>query len=195
MNQFIPSQQQRFVRKWELNNYKTKVKLEERERIEIANFAIKNYLNRTLFTHNGESRQLCILNKTKTEISDLAKKIRQKTFNAIGINDFEEEPLFGIFLGVNNELGFVHEHTDPTHDGFYHFRLNFLISKPENGGMPIINGQEFQVTEGESWVNIASKWKHKSTPVVGKKPRIVLSLGGLVEYHIIDNIIKEMGLK
>ena len=195
MRQFIPSLLLKFVRKWDLNNYKTKIKLGERERLEIETFALENYLNRNIFKENGNSRQFCILNQTETQISDLAKEIRQKAFNAIGINTFLEEPIFGIFLGVNNELGFVHEHTDRTHDGFYHFRLNFLISKPESGGMPIIEGQEFEVSEGESWVNIASKWKHKSTPVVGKKSRVVLSLGGLVEYHVIDNIMKEMGIE
>lgn len=195
MKRLIPYQQQRFVRKWELSNYKTKIKLNEEERIEIENFALNNYLDRSLFTHNRESRQFCILNQVKTEVSDLAKDIRYKTFDAIGINNFLEEPIFGIFLGVNNESGFVHEHTDPTDNGFYHFRLNFLISKPNEGGMPIINGQEFEVFEGESWVNIASEWRHKSTPVVGKKSRVVLSLGGLVEYHIIDNIMKDMGIE
>ena len=180
-----------------MNNYKTKIKLGERERFEIENFALDNFLNPNIFYQNelGKNRHFCILNKTETKISNLAKDIRQKTFTSIGINEFLEEPIWGILLGVHNEFGFIHENTDRADNGFYHFRLNFLISKPIEGGMPIIDGQEFEVSEGESWVNIASKWKHKSTPVIGKKARVVLSLGSLVKYQIVDSIMKEMGLE
>jgi hypothetical protein len=103
--------------------------------------------------------------------------------------------LFGIFLGVNTQTGFVHEHTDPTKQGYYHVRLNFLVSKPFAGGMPVINGQEFSVDENESWINLASEWWHKSTPVVGDKPRIVLSLGALVEKTQVDPILKAMKIE
>jgi len=180
-----------------LNNYKTKFSLDKSSKIALTNFALKNYSDRNLFVKNkmGGGRQYCILNKTNTIVSELAKNIRVSMFKNIGIDVFEEEPTYGILLGVITENSFVHRHIDLTKPGFHHFRLNFLVSKPEDGGMPIINGETFNVSEGESWVNVASVWNHSSTQVVGKKPRIVLSLGGLVEYHIIDNIMKEMGIE
>ena len=171
--------------------------MDESSRIELTDFALKNYTDNNLFIKNivSKGRQYCILNQTNTSVSELAKNIRFSMFKNIGINVFREEPVYGILLGVINENSSVHPHRDDSILGFYHFRLNVLISKPISGGMPVINGEEFDVSEGESWINVASEWNHWCTPIVGKKPRIVLSLGGLVECHIIDNIMEEMGIE
>lgn len=191
MNQFILFQQQKFVRKWELSKYKVNLKIYNEDQISVLSFALSNYLNTTFFEPNGESRYFCILNQTQTPITSLSISIRKKIFENFGLFEFKEEPDCGIFLGVQTEGGCVHEHNDITIDGFYHFRINFLLSKPIRGGMPIINDKEFEINEGESWINLASEWLHKSTPVVGSKPRVVLSLGGLVEKNYLNDILNK----
>jgi hypothetical protein len=192
---FIQFQQQKYGREWELNNYKTHLLLDDSIKNELTNFVINNFNNQLIFRQNGSARRFCILNEISTPITNLLVNYRKQVYNDFGVSSFEEEPLFGIFLGVNTETGFVHEHMDPTKYGFYHTRINFLVSKPIGGGFPVINNEEFIIDEGESWINLASEWKHKSTPVVGEKPRIVLSLGALVEKTQLDPILKEMGIE
>jgi len=192
---FIRFQQQKYVRRWELNNYKTHLLLNDNIKNELTNFVINNFNNQLFFRHNGNARRFCILNQISTPITNLLINYRKQVYNDFGVSSFEEEPIFGIFLGVNTETGFVHEHTDPTKYGFYHTRINFLVSKPIEGGIPVINNEEFIIDEGESWINLASEWKHKSTPVVGEKPRIVLSLGALVQKTQLDPILRGMGIE
>ncbi len=195
MTLLIQSQQPKFERKWELNRYILPLSIDPGLSNDIRNFALKNHLNRSLFQYNGNARQFCILNQTQTEVSEKAIIFRMVAYKQLGISSIKEEPVFGIFLGVNNETGFVHEHTDPAEEGFYHTRLNFLISKPLKGGMPIINHKEFEVNEGECWLNLASEWLHSSTHVVGSKQRIVLSLGALVKKEHMDPILKEIEIE
>lgn len=165
-------------------NYKTDVTISKDEALPVVVFCKNNYQNRKYFTDNGPGRQFCIINQFTTPITDYLIDLREKKLKLLGINSFLEEPVFGIFLGVNTEGGFVHEHTDITIPNYYHVRLNFLLSKPEQGGIPIIKNFKIDLNEGESWINLASEWQHSSTPVFGKKLRIVLSLGALVK---IDN--------
>lgn len=178
-----------------MNNYKLPISIDQNLADNIKNFALQNHLNRDLFLFNDNARQFCILNQKETNVSDEAIDFRIATYKQLGISSFKEEPMFGIFLGVNNEFGFVHEHKDPAEEIFYHTRINFLLSKPHQGGMPIINHREFEVNEGECWLNLASEWLHSSTPVVGSKSRIVLSLGALVRKEDMNPILKEMGIE
>ena len=161
------------------------LKLTSSEKNEIVNFAQVNHKNSLYFKPNGVSRQFCIVSQTDTPISDLCLEILKNKYEELGINEYQLEPVYGIFIGVNNEGGFVHEHSDPCPDNFIHTRLNFLLSKPIDGGMPIINGNVYEMQEDDCWINLASRWKHSSTKVIGKKDRIVLSLGALVGENII----------
>lgn len=156
------------------------LKISEIDRLFFIDFASK-YQKTNFFIRNGQSRQFCILNKlTEQSIVKKAISIRNEKYMELGVNEFIDEPIFGIFLGVNNEGGNVHQHKDPTVTDYDHVRINFLLSKPEKGGMPIIEEKELSIEEGDSWLNIANLWKHSSTPVVGNKDRVVLSLGALV---------------
>jgi hypothetical protein len=47
--------------------------------------------------------------------------------------------------------------------------------------------------EGQGWINLASEWLHGSTPVIGTKPRVVLSLGAYVHPGAIKYITDLMG--
>lgn len=168
-------------------NFKTNITTSKDEALPVVIFCKKNYQNKKYFTENGPARQFCIVNQLDTSITDYLIILREKKLKLLGINSFLEEPEFGIFLGVNTEGGFVHEHTDITIPNYYHVRLNFLLSKPEQGGIPIIKNFKINLNEGESWINLASEWPHSSTPVLGKKLRIVLSLGALVKIRDFPN--------
>lgn len=174
---------------------KTKLQLSKEETNKIIDFVENDFSNNDYFQDNGNSRRYCSVTNKSTPITDYLKELRIDKFRQLGIEEFDEEPIYGIFIGVNSESGYVHPHKDPEIEGYYHFRLNFLVSKPESGGMPVINGNRYEVEELESWINIASQWYHMSTPVSGNKKRIVLSLGAYVKKEIIDDIYDQIQLE
>lgn len=146
----------------------------------IKNYALKNYKNREIFMHNGNGRQFVNLLKRSDDIKFIAERILLEKMKEFGIKHWKEEPVFGVFIGVNEKNAFVHDHSDSADESECHLRLNFMIQKPINGGMPILNGEKIFVDEGNCWINLANIWKHSSTPVVGDRVRIVLSVGALV---------------
>lgn len=155
-----------------------KLSIEDHELIK--NYALKNFKDRNIFRSNGYGRQFTNLLKQSDEIKSIAEKILSEKMTEFGIKNWKEEPIFGVFIGVNEEQAFVHEHSDSADESECHLRLNFLIQKPIGGGMPILNGKKFSIEEGDCWINLANIWKHSSTPVVGNRVRIVLSVGALV---------------
>lgn len=74
-------------------------------------------------------------------------------------------------------------HKDPNNgpDDTIHTRFNVLISKPEEGGFPIMKMADketvIEVEENEPWVCLAGLHKHSTTKIKGDKPRIMLSFG------------------
>lgn len=143
------------------------------------------YENEESFTWNFsntrfKTRRFCNLNKIQSNISTIIENYSKELFKQLNMLDTLTEPMFGNFVGVNLEGGSVHAHTDLTEDNYNHIRLNFLVSKPYSGGMPILNDKEYVVEEDFGWINMANKWKHASTVVSGTKPRIILSLGKYV---------------
>jgi len=161
-------------------------------REKLIGFALQNYNNEKYFICNGLSkkRYFSKLLDHPTDFTEQILKSRVDFFSKLGITDFEEEPALGIFLGVNFEQGLVTPHTDPAPKNYVHTRINFLLSKPDKGGHPIIKNKPIQINENESWLNLASIWTHASTSVVGNKPRIVISYGALV----LKDKLKELSL-
>lgn len=174
-------------------NVKTYQQLDFDTQKNIFNFVYENYSNDDLFINNGPGRKF-YSTKTQTNFSNVLKEHRRFYFSKLDLVDFKEEPRFEIFIGVNTENGLVHLHKDGTEDGFVHFRLNFLVSKPEQGGNPVIENQEIEVEELEGWINLASEWMHRSTPVVGKKLRIVLSCGALITKKQAEMVVRKCNM-
>ena len=161
-------------------NYKLNLQLKKEDHEYMKNFALKNY--KKSFISNGVGRYFYKLSK-REEQRDFALTICNEKMHEIGIKNWKEEPLDGTFIGVNQENAFVHKHKDKAEETKCHLRLNFMIQKPTGGGMPIVDGKQIDVEEGECWINLASLWEHSSTPVVGIKERIVLSIGTLVSLN------------
>lgn len=162
-------------------------KLDEEISDFLLKFALSQHKDQSKFTSNGPSRQFCKLNDHQNLFAFNIDKLTKTVFNSINLYKIQKEPLFGVFVGVNNEGGAIHQHTDPAPDGYIHTRINFLLSKPSFGGMPIINDIEYSIEEKSCWINLASVWRHASTPVIGKKNRVVLSVGALVEEEELHN--------
>lgn len=169
--------------------YKLKTTISDDIANAITAFAIKNH--KTIFTPNGLGRFFYIIPPIKHLLNE-----QQRIMLELGLYPYYDEPYFGNFIGVNLEGANVHLHTDPGKiiNNIYHnhVRINFLLSKPNSGGFPIIENQIVDVNEGESWVNVADKWQHQSTTVIGDKPRIVLSLGSLVSEHVVDYFLNNI---
>ena len=162
---------------------------------EIITFALSTE-NEKYFSLNQTSsvRKGCVISDyPELPISEAIQSFAVSAYKSIGVESFISEHIFGNFIGVNLEGGFVHEHRDPRNEkNFIHTRFNFLLQKPENGGDPIINGIVYPMDEGQGWLNLASEWLHGSTAVIGKRERVVLSLGAYIHPGMIRYLIDIM---
>jgi hypothetical protein len=130
---------------------------------------------------NTVNRKFCTLNKYNLPLTTRLKKYSNNLFSLLNITKQIEEKTFGNFIGVQKEGGYVQPHVDSRDvNEWEHIRINFLVCKSVEGGMPIINNEPYAIEENCSWLNHASKWVHSSSPVIGDTPRIVLSLGAFV---------------
>lgn len=130
------------------------------------------------FHPNGFGRQFGMLDEFNppSEVWEIKRQIVE----ANALHDAEQEPWFKDFCGFITAGGAIHQHQDDGTNGKTHVRFNVMVSKPESGGVPVQDGVEIAVQEGEVWRCDASLVKHWCTPVVGNKPRIVLSYGFLL---------------
>ena len=127
----------------------------------------------------GPGRKYVMLNKIEHQIKYDVQQFASECYAKFNL-EVIEEPAFGNFLGYISAGGAVHEHRDPSPGGYDHVRLNFMVSRPEAGGVPVIDDRQLEVEENQCWLNLANRWSHRSTDVEGSVPRIVLSLGSLV---------------
>jgi hypothetical protein len=174
-------------------NIKTNITLPLDLKQEILEFSF----NDEFFKPNGHKgyREFCMVNKLDHPLNEKLKTFSAECYRKLGINEVIEETMFGNFIGRNKTGGAVHPHTDPrSPGGLPHMRLNFLVQKPESGGNPVIRNIEYPIEEDESWINLASHWRHSSKEVTGLIPRIVLSLGSFISIDDADRIIKEYPL-
>ena len=63
-----------------------------------------------------------------------------------------------------------------------------MLKKPQSGGNPVIDGEEFEVFEKSLWLCVASKEQHASTPIKGGE-RLIFSFGGLVETNQVERLL------
>lgn len=141
---------------------------------------IVTWANKThkFFRPNGFGRQFGILEDfiAPSEVWEIKRQI----ISTYDLQSSEQEPMFKDLCGYITDGGAIHPHSDPDHNGKQHVRFNVMVSKPETGGMPVQDGIDIVVQEGDVWRCDASRVMHWCTPVVGGKPRIVLSYGFLL---------------
>lgn len=68
-------------------------------------------------------------------------------------------------------------------------RFNAMLQKPQKGGLPIINGEEYDPEVNEVWLEVRGVHKCGFTPIGGVKNKVLFS----IEYHIDEEIAKEKG--
>jgi hypothetical protein len=128
----------------------------------------------------GEHRWFRSYRKKDPLVPSVFWKVRRRAVETFSVGDYEDEPDYHCFLGCNTEGGYVHRHVDSSPPGKLHVRMNLMLSRPEGGGMPVIDGEEFDVAERDLWCFFPSVMPHESTPVVGERKRFVASIGILV---------------
>ena len=139
------------------------------------------------FWPNGPSRQYGDLEYLSAPT--VWRDIKQRVIQQYQIIDWILEPIYRDLCGFTTDGGFVHTHRDKTQPGRDHIRVNLVISKPDSGGDPILDGITIPLPEiGGSWRCDAGGTNHGCTPVHGSVPRIILSFGFLVpiEYRHVE---------
>jgi hypothetical protein len=141
----------------------------------VAGWAVESH---KAFRPNGFGRQYGVLQELQppAEVWEIKRQIVEEH----GLHTAAQEPIFKDFCGFIIEGGAIHPHQDSDHDGKQHVRFNIMVSKPDAGGVPVQEGEEVAVEEGDVWRCDASRVRHWCTPVQGSKPRIILSYGFLI---------------
>lgn len=107
----------------------------------------------------------------------LVQTIQEKVLRTYNLTDVDKtDGKIGSILSLQTEGAFVHQHNDEV-DGKRHLRFNLFLSVPESGGVPVYDGKEITVMEGMLVPYEADSFLHSSTPVVGNKPRVIISFG------------------
>jgi len=114
-------------------------------------------------------------------------------FAAFGLVPKCVEPVYKIFTGVHFLKGaYTHLHIDDAPIDTVHVRCNVMLKKPPAGGMPLVDGEELSVDEGDLWIILASLEQHGSTPISAPE-RVIKSFGGLVPVGQLTRLIKPTG--
>ncbi len=129
---------------------------------------------------NGAHRYFKSYPENDPVVPELFWGIRRRAVSLFSVAAYEDEPEYKCFLGCNTTGGFVQRHADFSPPGRLHVRMNIMLSRPEGGGVPIIDGEKFDVGERDLWCFFPSVMPHETTPVVGDRKRFVLSIGILV---------------
>lgn len=147
------------------------------EVLPVLNWALNNV---SLFKNNicGQHRKFKIFEENNYPKEVL--NVKNEIINNFNLKNKKQEPIYKDFCGFITEGGYVHKHKDSNKDNLIHTRFNVLISKPIEGGIVFINNKEIIVEEGEVWKCEAGLYEHWTTPVIGIKPRIILSFGFLL---------------
>jgi hypothetical protein len=125
----------------------------------------------------GEGKKIGILHDIENSPLDIVDIIKKRIIEVENIKDWVLDPTFKDAIGINRKGGAIHQHTDPNLDGYTHVRYNVILQYPEEGGDSIYNGKINKLQENMVWRCVAGRVVHGSTPVVGNKTRITLTLG------------------
>lgn len=163
----------------------------EDERIELEKWAlsIKDKMGVTTPVNDEEDqmdnklmRHMKIL-KTEDEKPEIFHRIRNRLIELEGIKNPIHAPRNYDWIGIVGKDSYVEPHYDDNLDeDHYTVRYNVIVSKPENGGRPIYDGDIIPYEERMVWRCDAGLVKHQSEKVMDDKLRINLSFGFSFEF-------------
>lgn len=134
--------------------------------------------NKLLFKDNGKGRKRLRLQDTNKVFDDF-KEIEFKLKSLIKYDGLIPNHEFNdhghIFLYQNEGVS-TDKHIDSYHKGYKTVRVNTTISAPEHGGRLVVEGEPINASVGTTLVFYPSEVVHWSEKVIGKTPRITLSL-------------------
>lgn len=131
-------------------------------------------------TGDGSGRKFMVIDFVTPEGDRYLFDVKQELASRYDLGAYIVPPGLKDFINLITEGGFVHEHTDPDMPGRRHVRINVLV-KQTAGCLPLLDGVPIAVSEGDAWLNLASRCKHATTPVEGPGYRSVISFGFQVE--------------
>ena len=162
----------------------------------ILKYLLDSEKRERLLTESPHHRSGFICGKRNciTDNNDLSKylaKIEKYLLSHYKITekDIKAETRYGCLISYsedNHQVG-LHQDYEP-HDGYTHTRFNFMISKPEDGGDPIMDDITYNLKENQVWICPAGKYMHDTTIVNGEKPRILLSYGYFIKNEQFNRI-------
>lgn len=145
----------------------------------LLSWCLKNQ-HKFYFNSSGNNRHFAILQNWPDAPMSLVNALKSRIVNLEKMEDYKPEPIFKDYIGLINEHGAIHPHQDVNQPPYTHTRYNVVISYPDQGGESIYGDEVNSLQELMVWKCVAGKVIHGSTPVVGNKPRITLSLGFLI---------------
>jgi hypothetical protein len=112
-----------------------------------------------------------------------ALEIRERLKNHLDLEDMIRPPFTKGMVASYAEPGDTcYEHTDPIwFEGHHTLHCNVIVQKPEGGGNVVIEGQEFDMPEGNIICYYVSDLKHSVTEVIGSKNRLMWIFAFCVE--------------
>ncbi len=149
--------------------------LSEDERFALRDWAFRM---RPLLHANGIERAYLKTDQLPA-LPEVYTKVRHRLQHVLGLDGFEQEPMFGWYLSIIGESGAVHGHLDPTPAGYRHLRCNMFLQVPSSGGHPVIEGKVYPVRDGDLLAFFPSEKRHRSQEVKGDLARILCSFGYL----------------
>jgi len=144
----------------------------------------KFYLNKV--GKYGEGKKFGILQDIENSPLELVSDIKKRIIEIENIKDWVLDPSYKDAIGINKKGSAIHKHTDPNIDGYTHVRYNIILQYPEEGGDSIYNNKINKLQENMVWRCVAGMIEHGSTPIIGDKHRVTLTLG-----FQIKNVIKK----
>jgi hypothetical protein len=169
--------------------------IDDSTRQKLLDWALENRTSREYFVHTGVESQYCTIYNKDTEITKLVNTLAQQKFTEAGIVGSYIEPKFGHFIGICDNGSYYHQENGNNYKELIHVRINLLLSKSESNEKVTMtvsgNDYTFDVEEGEFWLSLSGLHTQHTEPVIGDKPRIFLSLGGLMPLHTLKLLFSE----
>ena len=110
----------------------------EKENRFLLNWIIENE-HQAIPNERGLGRRMINLWKAEN-VPKLFFEVKERILKFEGITNYCLDPIFGDMATINDESAFIHDHSDPVLPDSNHIRSRLILSKPEEGGIPIYTG-------------------------------------------------------
>lgn len=154
---------------------------------ELASWIMSNHHTFVNANMGGNRKTTRYLNGD-IKFPDVALKIRNRIKQHLKLEDIVRPPFIEGMVASYAEPGDTcYEHIDPEwHEEHHTLHCNVIVQKPKSGGNVIIEGQEYDMPQGDIICYYVSDLKHSVTEVIGEVPRLMWIFGFCVkkENHV-----------